>query len=65
MEHYAPNSLDLAPRDVVARSIETEIREGRGFDGGYVNLDLTHLGADRITGTVTRDTTDSYGFCRS
>ncbi len=48
MEHYAPNSLDLAPRDVVARSIETEIREGRGFDGGYVNLDLTHLGADRI-----------------
>ena len=33
MEKYAPNSVDLAPRDVVARSIEQEIREGRGFDG--------------------------------
>jgi len=48
MEHYAPNSLDLAPRDVVARSIEKEIKEGRGHEEGYVNLDLTHLGADRI-----------------
>ncbi len=48
MEKYAPNSVDLAPRDVVARSIEQEIREGRGFDGGYVHLDLTHLGSDRI-----------------
>jgi len=48
MERYAPNSLDLAPRDVVARSIENEIREGRAFDPGYVHLDLTHLGADRI-----------------
>ncbi len=48
MEKYAPNSVDLAPRDVVARSIEQEIREGRGYDGGYVHLDLTHLGADRI-----------------
>jgi len=48
MGHYAPNSMDLAPRDVVARSIEQEIREGRGHEGGYVNLDLTHLGADRI-----------------
>ena len=48
MEKYAPNSVDLAPRDVVARSIEQEIREGRGHDGGYVHLDLTHLGSDRI-----------------
>ncbi len=48
MEHYAPQSVDLAPRDVVARSIETEIAEGRGFPGGYVHLDLTHLGAERI-----------------
>ncbi len=44
MENYAPNSLDLAPRDVVARAIETEIAEGRGFKGGYVHLDLRHLG---------------------
>lgn len=48
MEKYAPNSVDLAPRDVVARSIEQEIQEGRGYDGGYVHLDLTHLGSDRI-----------------
>lgn len=48
MEKYAPNSLDLAPRDVVARSIETEIREGRGHEEGHVQLDLTHLGSDRI-----------------
>lgn len=48
MKKYAPNSLDLAPRDVVARSIETEITEGRGFKEGYVQLDLTHLGSDRI-----------------
>ena len=49
MERYAANSVDLAPRDVVARSIEQEIAEGRGYDGGYVHLDLRHLGADRIT----------------
>lgn len=39
---------ELAPRDIVARAIEQEINEGRGFDGGYVHLDLTHLGADQI-----------------
>jgi len=49
MERYAANSVDLAPRDVVARSIEQEIAEGRGYDGGYVHLDLRHLGAARIT----------------
>ena len=48
MEPYAPHSLDLAPRDVVARAIEEEIAAGRGFEGGYVHLDLTHLGADHI-----------------
>jgi succinate dehydrogenase / fumarate reductase, flavoprotein subunit len=48
MKYYAPNSIDLAPRDVVARSIEKEIREGRAYGSGYVQLDLTHLGADRI-----------------
>jgi succinate dehydrogenase / fumarate reductase flavoprotein subunit len=48
MERYAPNSVDLAPRDVVARAIEQEIAGGRGYDGGYVHLDLRHLGADRI-----------------
>jgi len=48
MERYAPTSVDLAPRDVVARAIEQEIAEGGGYDGGYVHLDLRHLGADRI-----------------
>ena len=48
MRHYAPGSMELAPRDVVARAIETEIREGRGFPGGYVHLDLTSLGETLI-----------------
>jgi succinate dehydrogenase / fumarate reductase flavoprotein subunit len=48
MIRYAPNSRDLAPRDVVARAIETEITEGRGYEGGYVHLDLRHLGEEKI-----------------
>lgn len=48
MVRYAPSSADLAPRDVVARAIETEIAAGRGFEGGYVHLDLRHLGAGLI-----------------
>ena len=44
MERYAPEKMELAPRDVVARAIFKEIKEGRGFDGHYVHLDLTHLG---------------------
>ena len=48
MERYAPLSLELAPRDVVARAIEQEIAAGRGFEGGYVHLDLRHLGEERI-----------------
>ncbi len=48
MTRYAPRSLDLAPRDVVARAIEQEIAAGRSFDGGYVHLDLRHLGEKLI-----------------
>ncbi len=48
MECYAPKAMELAPRDIVARSITTEINEGRGFENEYVWLDLTHLGAARI-----------------
>jgi fumarate reductase flavoprotein subunit len=48
MEKYAPQKKELASRDVVSRSIYTEILEGRGFEGGYVHLDLTHLGAEKI-----------------
>ncbi len=49
MERYAPNAKDLAGRDVVARSIMTEIREGRGCDGPWgphAKLKLDHLGAE-------------------
>jgi succinate dehydrogenase / fumarate reductase flavoprotein subunit len=48
MKKYAPDKMELAPRDIVSRSIETEIREGRGFEGGYVHLDLRHLGEAKI-----------------
>ncbi len=49
MERYSPTLLDLAPRDIVSRSIYLEIREGRGVDGkDYVHLDLTHLPAEVI-----------------
>ena len=48
MSSYAPNSMELAPRDIVARAITTEILEGRGFPGGYVELDLRHLGSELI-----------------
>ena len=49
MERYAPNAKDLAGRDVVARSMMTEIREGRGCDGPWgphIKLKLDHLGAE-------------------
>jgi succinate dehydrogenase / fumarate reductase flavoprotein subunit len=52
MEKYAPKMMELAPRDIVSRSEMTEILEGRGFAGpdglDYIQLDLTHLGAERI-----------------
>jgi succinate dehydrogenase flavoprotein subunit len=49
MERYAPNSMELAPRDITARSIQTEINEGRGIGGQpYIYLDLRHLGAEKI-----------------
>ncbi|KWX03604.1 fumarate reductase [Carbonactinospora thermoautotrophica] len=45
MERYAPTIKDLAPRDMVARAMANEVREGRGCgpDKSYVHLDLTHL----------------------
>ncbi len=52
MERYAPEKLELAPRDLVSRAIETEIMEGRGFkdeEGNeFVYLDLRHLGRKKI-----------------
>ena len=52
MERYAKSKMELAPRDIVSRSEQTEIEEGRGVTGPEgimsINLDLTHLGADKI-----------------
>ena len=50
MERYAPRALDLAGRDVVARAIVTEIREGRGCGPAqdHVLLRLDHLGSDVV-----------------
>ncbi|MGH9164509.1 MAG: succinate dehydrogenase flavoprotein subunit, partial [Acidimicrobiales bacterium] len=50
MERYAPTVKDLAPRDMVARAIQTEILEGRGVGDAAdaVYLDLTHLPPEQI-----------------
>ena len=51
MQRYAPKVAELAPRDIVARSMQTEIEEGRGLEhplGKYINLDLRHLGEKEI-----------------
>ena len=66
METYAPTLLDLAPRDMIARAITTEIRSGRGVLGDpgkddYVLLDATHLGAD----VLSKKLPDIRDFCRT
>src|SRR4051794_20196386 len=59
MERYAPTVKDLAPRDMVARAITTEILEGRGCgeNGDFVHLDLTHLPPEQIDAKLP-DVTD-------
>lgn len=55
MEKYAPKAMELAPRDIVSRSIQTEIDEERGFEhplGKYIKLDLRHLGREKIIGKL-------------
>ncbi|HET8657057.1 MAG TPA: FAD-binding protein, partial [Longimicrobiaceae bacterium] len=62
MERYAPTMKDLASRDVVARAITEEIREGRGINGKkYVYLDATHLGAE----VIEKKLPDIADFCRT
>lgn len=66
MERYSPTLLDLAPRDIVARSILTEIRAGMGIRGDreiddYVHLDATHLGRETLMSKLP-DITD---FCKT
>jgi succinate dehydrogenase/fumarate reductase flavoprotein subunit len=50
MEKYAPDKMELAPRDLVSRSEQTEINEGRGVmdDGQGIFLDMRHLGREKI-----------------
>ena len=66
MEHYSPTLLDLAPRDIVARSIVTEIRAGKGIRGNrktdyYVHLDATHLDKEVFRAKLPEIT----GFCQT
>jgi len=51
MKRYAPEKMELAPRDIVSRAETTEIQEGLGLEGPYgpyIALDLRHLGEDKI-----------------
>lgn len=66
MERYSPTLLDLAPRDIVARSILTEVRAGKGMRGDgriddYVHLDATHLGKE----TLKKKLPDITEFCKT
>ena len=66
MERYSPKLLDLAPRDIVSRSILTEIRAGMGIRGDgkiddYVHLDATHLGKE----TLKKKLPDITDFCKT
>jgi succinate dehydrogenase / fumarate reductase flavoprotein subunit len=63
MERVAPTVKDLAPRDMVARAIHAEIKEGRGAgpDKDYVYLDLTHLPPEQIDAKLP----DISGFVRT
>jgi succinate dehydrogenase / fumarate reductase, flavoprotein subunit len=61
MKKYAPKVMELAPRDLVSRSIWTEINEGRGIDEKRcVHLDLRHLGEERLKERLP----EIMGFCR-
>ncbi|MCZ6486379.1 MAG: FAD-binding protein, partial [Acidobacteria bacterium] len=51
LERYIPGKMELGPRDILSRSIMTEMEEGRAFEGlygQYVHLDLSHLGEKLI-----------------
>ena len=65
MEHYAPTLLDLAPRDMVAQAIMTELSKGKGIlgnpDEDYVHLDATHLGRE----VLEKKLPDICDFCKT
>lgn len=66
MERYTPTLMELAPRDVVARSMQTEIEEGRGLPGGefgdYIHLDVSHLGKETILERLPQIHDLAYNF---
>ena len=66
MERYSPTLLDLAPRDIVARSMLTEVRAGQGIRGDrriddYLHLDATHLGKETLASKLP----DITSFCQT
>jgi succinate dehydrogenase / fumarate reductase flavoprotein subunit len=66
MERYAPTLLDLAPRDMVAQAIMTELHDGNGILGqpdgdDYVHLDATHLGRE----VLEKKLPDICDFCKT
>ncbi len=48
MKNYDPERMELSTRDIVAKAIYTEVKEGRGSPNGGVFLDISHRGADYI-----------------
>jgi succinate dehydrogenase / fumarate reductase flavoprotein subunit len=64
MERYAPTLMELAPRDMIARSIQTEILEGRGCGPkkDHVYLDIRHLGEERIAHVLPQIRSLSINF---
>lgn len=48
MQRYDPQRMELSTRDMVSRSIYTEVKEGRGSPHGGVFLDISHLPAERV-----------------
>jgi len=48
MADYTPEKMELAPRDIVSRCIQSEVRAGKGFEKEYVHLDVTHFGEKKI-----------------
>ncbi len=58
MANYAPSRMELAPRDITSRAINTEIRQGRGIHadgsagGSFIYLDLRHMGKEKIMSRV-------------
>ncbi len=63
MEDYAPTLMELAPRDMVARSMQTEIDEGRGINGSdYIHIDVSHLGAEKLAERLPQITELAMNF---